>query len=179
MQRILVLGCGGSGKTTFARKLAEKTGLPLHHLDALYWKPNWTKPPTAEFLETVSEIVKQDKWILDGSYMGSLPIRVVRSDLILYLDFPNYVCLWNILKRRIKYAAFTGRTRPGMPAECPETIYFSFVKWVWQYRKKDKPKVLEVIAAHKNADAQVVILDNYKKLEAFLAGTNFAAAEGS
>jgi len=76
--------------------------------------------------------------------------------------------LWNILKRRIRFAAFTGRTRPGMPPQCPEKIYFSFVKWVWNYPMKDRPKVFEAIRQHKNAGANLIVFNNYCKLQRFL-----------
>lgn len=168
MNRILILGSGGSGKTTFARKLAAKTGLPLHHLDSLYWKPGWTKPETAEFRQRVADIVDTDQWIVDGSYFDTLNLRAPRADCIIFLDISRYVCLWNMLKRRVLYAHFTGKTRPGLPEGCPEKIYFSFLKWVWHYPERDRPKVLKTIGRYRNRDCNVLIFKNYATMEAYL-----------
>lgn len=171
MKRVLVLGSGGSGKSTFARKIAEKTGLPLYHLDALFWKPGWVQPKPEEWKKTVSDLVEQEHWIIDGSYGGTLELRVPRADYIFYLDTPNWRCVWNILKRRIKYAKVFGRARPGMAAECPEKISFSFLTWVWFYPRKNKPKVLASIMKLKQTDATFLIFTSYDALEKFLNAT--------
>lgn len=167
-KRILLLGSGGSGKTTFARKIASKTQLPLFHLDALHWKPNWTAPDKTEWQTQVSELVQQEQWIIDGSYFGTLGLRIPRAELIVYLDIPNWRCLLNILKRRIQYAQFRGKTRPGMPAGCPETIYFGFLKWVWKYPKHDKPKVFEAIEKLKKRETKVLVFKSYEAMDTFL-----------
>ena len=169
MKRILVLGAGGSGKTAFALALAAKTGLPLFHLDALYWQPGWKQPEPAAWQKTVADLVAQDKWIIEGSYGGTLDLRVPKADYIFYLDTPNWRCVWNILKRRIKYARFVGRTRPGMAAECPEKISFSFLMWVWLYPRKNKPKVLASITKLKHPDAKFLIFKSYDTMDKFLA----------
>jgi len=93
MNRILIPGSGGSGKTTFTRKLAAKTGLPLHHLDTLYWQPGWQKPEAAAFQQRVADIGATENWIVDGSYFDTLDLRVPRADWIIFLDIPKYVCL--------------------------------------------------------------------------------------
>jgi len=167
-KRILILGSGGSGKTTFARKLAAKTNLPLFHLDAIHWKPNWTAPNESEWQSQVAELVQQGSWIIDGSYFGTLNLRLPRAEMIIFLDIPNWRCIWNILKRRIQYAPFRGRTRPGMPPCCPETLYFSFLKWVWRYPKHDKPKVFHAIEKWKQSETKVLVFKKYEALENFL-----------
>ena len=168
MKKVLVLGSGGSGKTTFAAKLSQKTGLPLYHLDALYWKPGWVEPPAAEWQKRIAALVEKDAWIIDGSYGGTLELRIPKADTILFLDMPNWLCVWNILKRRIKFARVFGRTRPGMAPECPETIHFSFLMWVWSYPKSKKPNVLAMINRLKQTETQVVIFKSYSALDKFL-----------
>lgn len=169
MKRILVLGSGGSGKTTFSRKMAEKTALPLYHLDSLYWKPGWIEPEKTEWRAKLTDLVAQEEWIIDGSYGGTLDLRVPRAELIIFLDISPYRCIWNILKRRIKYARFTGLARPGMAPGCPESIWFSFLIWVWRYRRVSKPKVLNTIRNLKNEQAQVLIFNSYGAMDVFLS----------
>ena len=82
MQRVLVIGAGGAGKSTFAARLSRKYGLPLIHLDALYWQPGWVEPGKAEWLERVAQVVAQDRWVMDGNYGGSLDLRLPRADTI-------------------------------------------------------------------------------------------------
>jgi adenylate kinase family enzyme len=168
MKRILVLGSGGSGKTTFSRKLADKTHLPLYHLDALYWKPNWTPTETSEWREFVRSLADREYWIIDGSYMGTVHLRIPRADLIIYLNISPYRCLLNIFKRRLMYARFTGLTRPGMAPECPETIWFSFLKWVWRYPKADKLKVFEAIENLKPESTTLLVFNSYREMDQYL-----------
>jgi adenylate kinase family enzyme len=168
MKKILILGSGGSGKTTFALHLAEKLNLPLYHLDALYWKPNRMKPEATEWNKVVVSLVERDSWIIDGSYFDTLPLRVLEADTIIYLDIPNYICIWNILKRRLKYAKWTGRTRPGLATYTTERIYFSFLKWVWNYPQKEKPKVFSSIEKYKSDALKSYVFEDYKSLYLFL-----------
>jgi adenylate kinase family enzyme len=170
--RILVIGSGASGKTTFSLRLSEQTGLPLHHLDALYWSTGWQSSERNAWRAKVNELVRAERWIIDGSYGDSLDIRMPRADLVVFFDLPRYRCLWNLVKRRFKYAAWTGRQRPGMPAGCPERIYGSFVKWVWQYPSKSKPDVLAALEQYKTPGARIFILRSYREMEALIR--NFA-----
>lgn len=140
-RRLLILGCGGSGKSTFSRKLSRATGLDLHHLDSHYWKPGWNPTPAHEWEAIVRELVERESWIIDGSYFGTLEMRLGRADAVVLFDLPRRVCLWRVFKRRLQNLG--GSNRPGMPPGCPERIYFSFLKWVWRYRKTHKPQVEE------------------------------------
>lgn len=168
MNRVLVLGSGASGKTTFSLKLSEKTGLPLYHLDSLYWSPGWKATEEKAWREKVADLVQKDRWIIDGSYGGTLDLRIPHADTILFLDISNWQCVWNILKRRIKYSRLSGKTRPGMPVDCPERIYFSFVMWVWTYPWRKKPGVLKAINDLKKPDTEVKIFRSYGEMNRFL-----------
>lgn len=140
-ERLLILGCGGSGKSTFSRRLSDATGLDLYHLDSLYWKPNWNHTPADEWEATVRELIAKDSWIIDGSYFGTLDLRLEHADAVIFFDLPRLVCIWRVFKRRLQN--LRGTNRPGMPEGCPERIYFSFLKWVWRYRKTHRPQVAE------------------------------------
>ncbi|MGH7713986.1 MAG: AAA family ATPase, partial [Gemmatimonadaceae bacterium] len=112
-----MIGPGGAGKTTFARELAARTGLPLIHLDALYWRPGWEPTPNEDWDRTIGQLIARNAWVMDGNYGRTLPVRLAASDTVIFLDLPRYVCLWRLLRRRVRYG---GHSRPDLPADCPE-----------------------------------------------------------
>ena len=99
MQRVVVMGSGGSGKTTVANALSDKTGLPVVHLDPLYWRAGWTPVPKDEALRDLEAIVASDRWILDGNFLSEDGIdpRFERADTVIFLDLPRALCIWRIL----------------------------------------------------------------------------------
>jgi len=99
MDRILIIGSSGAGKTTLATWLGRRLDLPVIHLDFHYWRSNWTVPLAEEWRARVSELVQGDKWVMDGNFGGSLNIRLPACDTITFLDFPRRISLWRILKR--------------------------------------------------------------------------------
>ena len=141
MQRILVMGSSGSGKSTFARRLSEITGIPTVSLDALFWKPGWVASHTEEFRERVIEAVDQPCWIMDGNYPsnGAAELRRQRSDTVIWFDLPRFACMLGILKR---IAGSYGRVRPEMAEGCPEKINLEFFRYVWTYRERQRPKLV-------------------------------------
>src|SRR2546430_13840192 len=96
MKRVLVIGSGGTGKTTVARRLAQRTGLPLIHLDLLYWRPGWQPTPGEEWHETVRRLVVGERWIMDGNYGGALALPVVASETVVFLPPPPPLFLWRV-----------------------------------------------------------------------------------
>src|SRR5437868_5766913 len=111
MKRILILGSGGAGKSTFARQLAGLLKIELIHLDVLYWLPGWREPSREEWRKLVAETVERDSWIMDGNYSGSIDIRLPACDTVIFLDAPRLLCIWRVLKRRI---LFSKNGRPDM-----------------------------------------------------------------
>ena len=93
MERAMVIGCPGAGKSTFAKRLHEVTGLPLYYLDMLWHKPDRTNIPREEFDARLEEIVRKDKWIIDGNYQRTLELRLKECDTVFLLDYPLEVCL--------------------------------------------------------------------------------------
>jgi adenylate kinase family enzyme len=164
MQRVLVIGSGGAGKSTFAKRLGEATGLPVVHLDARYWRPGWNPTPKEEWTRTVDEIAARDAWIMDGNYGGTLDRRLAACDTVLFLDVPRAVCLWRALRRSLRYR---GRSRPDMAPGCPERMTLDFVRWIWTYPHAHRPDILrrlEAVATEKC----VVSLKSTQAVEQFL-----------
>ena len=163
MKRILVIGSSGAGKSTFARRLSEATGLKIVHLDQLFWKPNWVEPTKGEWRETVEEILQNEAWIIDGNYSGTLDLRIQRADTVIFLDFPRAVCVWRVLKR---VAFYRKGKRPDMAAGCDERFDWDFVKLTWNYPKRSKPKIESLLESYQDK-LKVIRLASNKEVEAF------------
>lgn len=164
MKRIMLIGSGGAGKSTLAKQLSEKLQINVIHLDTLLSKPNWVGVSREEQIKIQEELVKEDEWIIDGNYGGTMDIRLDAADTILYFDIPRTTCVDRVFKRMIKYR---NRSRPDMLKGCVERIDFQFLKWVWNYPKDKRPAILKKIKALSN-EKQVVILHSPKEVSEFL-----------
>jgi len=147
MQRVMVLGCGGSGKSTFARELGDRTGLPAVHLDLLFWQPGWTPAPEAQARAALAEALAGERWIADGDFLddGAADARFARADTVVWLDLPRRLCLWRIGWRLLRDRR---RRRPDLPAGCRESFDPAFLRWVWSYpgRRAEVAAVLDAVA---------------------------------
>ncbi len=137
MDRILVIGSPGSGKTTFSLQLAAKTRLPLTHLDQLYWNDNWVSVPSDIFDAKLLSELQKTHWIIDGNYGRTLPLRLKYCDTVLYLDYPRLLCLWGAFLRIIKNY---GKSRPDMGGNCPERFDWDFIHSIWHFPKLHRKK---------------------------------------
>ena len=141
-KRIVVIGCSGSGKSTFSRKLHHLTGNPLYHLDKLYWLPDWELRSTEEQERIQKELVQQGEWIIDGNYQRSLPIRLALADTVFFFDYPRRLCLYRALKR---VALNRKRARPDMGEGCPERFDWEFMKFIWNFNKNNRPGLIALL----------------------------------
>ncbi|SRR6266481_3118333 len=164
MRRVLVIGSGGAGKSRFAVRLAERTDLPLIHLDALYWKPGWTEPSKEEWVEKVDELTRGAQWIMDGNYGGTLDRRLAACDTVIFLDLPRTLCLWRVLTRRVR---FHGRARPDMVEGCPERLTWQYIGWVWGYPRERRPRILERLSSLR-PDQRAIILRSTADVDAWI-----------
>lgn len=152
MQRIAIMGCGGSGKTTIGRQLAGQLGTQITHLDAIYYDDQWNKMDADKFAAAQEELVAAQTWVIDGNYASTLPIRLKRADTVIFLDLPALTCLRGIAQRRWRY-------RGGQHDNTGvyDRITWGFVKYVWGYRKDMAPRVRALIAEHAaHADVRIV-----------------------
>ncbi|MCC7052076.1 MAG: hypothetical protein IT355_02335 [Gemmatimonadaceae bacterium] len=166
MHRVLLVGPGGAGKTTLARQLGDITGLPVVHLDALYWRAGWVSTPKDEWEPIVERLCSAPTWIMDGNFGGTIDQRLAACDTVLLLDLAPWRCLWRVLTRTVRYA---GRSRPDMAPDCPERFDAAFLWWIATYRRKKLPALLARLEAARGAGTNVVILRTPDEVERFLA----------
>ncbi len=154
-ERVLVIGCSGSGKSTLARQLADRLGLPYVSMDReIFWLPGWQPRPRAEALARLEAVVAQERWIIDGTSPGTLPLRLPRADLVLWLRPPRFQSLYGVISRWLR---FRGRSRPEMADDCPEKIDREFLAYVWNFEKTESPEIEENLAAY-GPDVPVCVL---------------------
>lgn len=160
MKKVIVIGCPGSGKSTVSRALQNKTGIPLYHLDMMYWNADKTTVEKSVFLERLFAVLEKDEWIIEYNYGSTMELRMVACDTVIFLDYPLDVCLDGIKERR-------GKPRSDMPwIETEEDAEFTgFIK---NYNEQQKPKVLELI--EKYSDKNIIIFKSREQADSFLNG---------
>ncbi len=163
MERILIIGCGGAGKSTLARQLGEQTGLPVVHLDKLFWKPGWEESSEEEMDIKISRELEKSQWIMDGNYNRTLPRRLECCDTVIWLDYPRLTCLLGVLKRVITNC---GTVRPDMGEGCAERFDMEFLKWVWNFNEKHRSRFHGL--REQTPNVHWLILKSRRKARAFL-----------
>ncbi len=164
MDRIIVIGCPGSGKSTLSKIMAKKLSLPLVHLDQLFWDSGWKEKSRKEFDALLLSELKKERWIIDGNYGRTLGMRLEKADTVVFLDYPRVVCVYRVLKRVItRY----GESRSDMGKNCPERFDLSFLKYVWHFRKTTRPKL--ILALEKAEGKNMIVIQNEVERSAFLA----------
>ncbi|HUQ34602.1 MAG TPA: DNA topology modulation protein [Pyrinomonadaceae bacterium] len=165
MRKVLVIGPGGAGKSTFANQLGKLLDVKVLHLDKFYWHPGWVETAKAEWLKTVEELLSRDAWIMDGNYSGTLAARYRACDTVIFLDMPRRICLWRVLKRALMYRK---KSRPDMAEGCPEKLSGEFILWIWNYPSRTRPKVLSMLESNPE-EKKIVRLRSPSDVKRFLA----------
>jgi adenylate kinase family enzyme len=165
MQRVVILGSGGAGKSTLARRIGDRLALPVIHLDREHWLPGWVETPSDEWADRVAMLVAGDRWVIDGNYGGTIGPRLRACDTAIFLDLPRRVCLWRVIRR---WRQYRGRTRPDMTPGCNERLDWVFVRWIWNYPRLHRPAVLKQLATL-GAGQRVVHLRSRRAVEEFVA----------
>ena len=163
MERILVLGPCGAGKSTLAVKLGDKLGLPVIHLDKEFWRAGWVEPDPAEWAAEVEKLIARPRWVMDGNYGGTLARRLERAELVVNLDYPQRVFFPRMVRRLLTN---WGRTRPDMAEGCRERFDLEFWRYAWRYRIDVLPRREARLAASR---VPVIDLATPRETEAWLA----------
>ena len=145
MQRLLVIGISGAGKSTFTRALAAKTGLPIIHLDTEFWQPGWKITPRERWRPKVAELIEREVRIMDGNFGATLDLRLPRADAVVWFDYPRLLCIGRALWRVITHY---GRARDDLAPGCPEKFDLEFLRYIWDFNAKTRLQIVTMLAEH-------------------------------
>ena len=162
MKKVIVIGCPGSGKTTFSQKLRQCTGLPLFHLDAVWHKPDRTHITRDEYDKRLAEILALDEWIIDGNYSRTIEVRLRNCDTVFLFDLPTEVCIQGAISR-------LGQSRCDVPWVDTE-LNPSFKKEIEDFPLTTLPNIYKLIDQYK-AEKQIVIFTSRTQADRYLTNT--------
>jgi adenylate kinase family enzyme len=147
VQRVLVIGPCGAGKSTLSVELAHKLGLPIFHMDQLNWQPGWVESSKDEIRQKLARIIRTGRWLIDGTYCGTLGERLVHADTVIYLDYPIRLCVARLLRRIWTYR---GRTRPDMTEGCPERFDLEFLIYLLRWNSGPRVRTEARLKGHED-----------------------------
>ena len=163
MKKVLIIGCPGSGKTTLAKALSEKTGLPLIHLDKIQWTGDWECIRGEDFDRILKEKMQMPQWIIDGNYNRTIPMRLRECDTVIYLDYPTHVSLCGALRRVISNF---GKVRDDMGGNCRERFDPTFLWFILTFNAKNRRRYHKLLDSAEGKN--IIILRSRNEAEEFL-----------
>ncbi len=134
-RRIAIVGCSGGGKSTLARALGARLGLPVVHMDTLFWLPGWTESDREVFRAKVDEAASEDRWVMDGGFITHSRARFQRADTVVWIELPIWRCLARAMWRMLTNF---GRTRADLAPDCPERFDLAFYRYIWNWDRDSR-----------------------------------------
>jgi adenylate kinase family enzyme len=162
VRRVAVVGPGGAGKSTFARELGARTGLPVIHLDHHFWRPGWIETPGVNWEALQHDLFAADRWIADGNYEKTFEVRFRRADTVIVIRPGRVVCLAGALRRTIRHRGVAVQA-----IGCPERLDMKFLLWIWRYPRISRPR-LDAALRRFQGQINVVELRSRRDMKAFL-----------
>lgn len=155
----MIFGRPGSGKSTLALRLHNLTQIPLHHLDKHFYESDWIERDYQEFIKIQQSMVDTPSWIIDGNSTKSLEMRYSRADLVLYFNFPRFICYWRILKRLFVRDIGIKDRAEG----CNETIRFSLLRYMWGFESRVSKQISELKSKYPQVEFYEIKSDIFLK----------------
>ena len=159
MNKVIIIGCPGSGKSTFSKALHEKTGLPLYHLDMLYWNSDRTTVSKELFRERLQKVIEENQWIIDGNYGSTIEMRMIQCDTVILFDLPTEVCLQGVTER-------IGKERYDLPWLETE-LDPEFRQFIEDFPKDTLPYIYELIEKYKD-EKRIIIFKSREESDEYL-----------
>ena len=163
MRKVIIIGCPGSGKTTFAEKLSKITGIPLYYLDAIWHKPDKTHIAREDFDERISRIFDTPEWIIDGNYNRTLEMRLRQCDTVFLFDLPTNLCIQVATDR-------LGKGRYDLPW-IEKELTPSLKQSIEEFPLKSLPRIYDLLEKQSD-DKQVIIFKSREAADAYLKSIN-------
>ena len=170
VRRIAVVGSGGAGKATCARRLGALTGIPVIHLDRYFRQPGWVEPPSEQWRALQADLGTGESWIMDGNYGGTFDVRFARADTVVVLAMPRWLCLTRALWRTLR-----NRGRDVQAEGCPERVDLAFLRWIWRYPVVDRPRLEAALDRHQHL--RIIQLRSPTQVSSFLGGLGRKSTE--
>lgn len=175
MRRIAIIGCSGGGKSTLARALGERLGLPVVHMDSLFWKPGWAESDREEFRARIEAAAQADAWVMEGGFITHAAARFRRADTIVWIEQPRWLCLARALLRML---GNFGRSRADLAPGCPERFDLAFYRYIWNWDRLTRPRTDRAIA-EQAPQARLIRLYGDDGIRRFLDGLGSGADKPS
>ncbi|MCC5894740.1 MAG: AAA family ATPase [Alkalibacterium sp.] len=168
MERVTIVGPSGSGKSTLARELGKTFGLPVFHMDQLFFKPGWVERTRPELKEAVNKLILENEhWVIEGNYSQTLPSRMAQSTHVIFLDYPRHIYVYRVVKRLLMTY---GRVREDMAPGCPERIDTAFLTYVWAFKSKRRDKLMAIVQSNLSDQSELIIFKHPSECEHYIKG---------
>jgi adenylate kinase family enzyme len=166
MKRVMVVGQPGAGKSWVARRIGQRTGLPVVHMDQIHWMPGWVERVRTEKIAMAHAVEIAETWVFEGGLSATMAHRLSRADTLVILDVPFVLRVWRVVRRTLRHH---GRTRPDLPKNCPERFKLEFWAYIWRTRISGRQQILS-LRQKAGPEVAVHVLRSRRAVTGFLSG---------